>query len=79
MQVTASALIGGTEEISQSLLRDSMKTVPLRSEKREEKKRKKRYGPQGAGFAAQAKRATVNKGYAGVPKALKPRVKNKTA
>ena len=47
-----------------------------RAERREENVEKKRYGPKGGGFAAQAKRAQVNRGYEGLPKALKPRIRN---
>ena len=46
-----------------------------RAQRREEKLKKEKYGPKGGGFAAQAKRAQVNRGYEGLPKVLKPRIK----
>lgn len=48
-----------------------------RAQRREEKERKEKFGPQGGGFAAQAKRSQVNRGYAGLPKVLKPRIRTK--
>ena len=46
-----------------------------RAERREENVEKERYGPKGGGFAVQAKRAQVNRGYEGLPKALKSRIR----
>lgn len=48
-----------------------------RAQRREAKLKKEKYGPQGGGFAAQAKRTQVNRGYAGLPKALKPKIRTK--
>jgi hypothetical protein len=45
-----------------------------KAQKRAEKRRKEKEGPIGGGWTAQAQRAQVNKGYAGLPKALKPKV-----
>lgn len=48
-----------------------------RAQRREEKLKKEIYGPKGGGFAAQAKRTQVNRGYVGLPKALKPKIRKK--
>ena len=42
---------------------------------RAEKKRKEKRAPKGGGFAAQAKRMAVNRGYEGLPKKLKAQPK----
>ncbi len=46
-----------------------------KAEKREEKRQKAKSAPTGGSFGGQAKRARVSRGYAGVPKALKPKVR----
>jgi hypothetical protein len=46
-----------------------------KAEKRESKREKAKFSPTGGSFGAQAKRARVSRGYAGLPKALKPKVR----
>ncbi|GEM_PF-1322420 len=47
----------------------------IKGDERAEKRRKEKFDPTGGGFSAQAKRAEVNRGYEGVPKVLKPKVR----
>lgn len=49
----------------------------IKALRREQKRRKIRYGATGGSFGAQAKRARVSRGYEGLPRALRPRIKLK--
>lgn len=46
----------------------------IKGQRREERQRKEKDAPTGGGFAAMAHRAVVNKGYQGLPRALKPKI-----
>lgn len=49
-----------------------------KQERREEYRHKQRHAATGGGFAAQAKREQVNKGYQGLAKGVKKRIVAKT-
>lgn len=46
-----------------------------KAEKRASKREKEKYGPSGGSWAAQAKRAQVNKNYEGMPPSLLPEIR----
>ena len=46
-----------------------------KGEKRTQKREKEKYGPSGGSWAAQAKRAQVNKNYEGMPPSLLPEIR----